>query len=370
MRMVSRIRYGLAIALSLSTAQPLTAATIYWSTGQGGKIQQAAPNGTNLVDIANTPGAARSIALDVDGGYMYWAEAQSATIRRAWLDGSNPETLISEGLTRPSSVAVDPTGGKLYILDSQANSIHRSNLDGSNVELLTTQLIGSSSLALDTTAGKLYWTNVGGGGAIRRSNLDGTNVETVAIGNIGFPSILAVDPVGSQMFWTNFDAQSQAGANINRANLDGTNISVIAPDVAGGLAFDAAAGKLFWSAFPGGAVVSADPDGSDRATQFNVAGSLPIALAIDNSVLGDANFDRLVNDTDLAALQGNFGTGVKRSQGDFTGDHKVDLSDFGVYKNAVTPAGAAAVPEPTTFGLAAMGFLGLLGLAKRRRASR
>jgi sugar lactone lactonase YvrE len=356
--------------LSLSSAQPLAATTIYWSTGQGGKIQQATTSGADLVEVANTPGAARSIALDVDSGFMYWAEAQTATVHRAWLDGSHPETLISEGFTRPSSVAVDPAGGKLYILDSQANSIHRSNLDGSNVELLTTQVIGSSSLALDTTAGKLYWTNVGGGGTIRRSNLDGTAVETVAIGNIGFPSILVVDPAGSQMFWTNFNEQSQAGANINRANLDGTNISVIAPDVAGGLAFDAATGKLFWSAFPGGAIVSADPDGSDRATQFNVAGSLPIALAIDNSVLGDANFDRLVNATDLAALQGNFGSGVKRSQGDFTGDHKVDLNDFGVYKNAVTPAGAAAVPEPSTLGLAALGLLGLLGFAKGRRSFR
>jgi sugar lactone lactonase YvrE len=368
MSMLLRYRFGLAVALSLCGTQPAPAATLYWSTGQGGKIQQAATSGADQLDLVATPGSARSIALDIDAGYMYWAEAQAATIRRSWLDGSHAETLIDQGLSRPSSVAVDSAGGKLYFLDSQANSIHRSNLDGTNVELLTTAVIGSASLALDAAAGKLYWTNVGGGGAIRRSNLDGTNVETVAIGNIGFPSILALDPAGNQMYWTNFDAQSQAGANINRANLDGTNISVIAPDVAGGLAHDAAAGKLYWSAFPGGAIIEANPDGSNRQEQFTVTGALPIALAIDNSVPGDANFDRLVTVVDLAALQGNFGLGNRRSQGDFTADHRVDLDDFGVFKDGfTTAAAAAAVPEPAGWILGALGLCALLAFRRGRR---
>jgi sugar lactone lactonase YvrE len=365
--MLSRYGFGLAVALSLCGMRPAQAANIYWSTGQGGKIQQSATSGADRIDLVATPGSARSIALDIDAGYMYWAEAQAGTIRRSWLDGSHAETLIDQGLSRPSSVAVDSAGGKLYILDSQANSIHRSNLDGSNFELLTTSVIGSASLALDMTAGKLYWTNVGGGGTIRRANLDGTNVETVAIGNIGFPSILVLDPAGNQMYWTNFDAQSQAGANINRANLDGSNISVIAPDVAGGLALDAAAGKLYWSAFPGGAIIEANPNGSNRQEQFTVAGALPIALTIDNSVPGDANFDRLVTNADYAALQGNFGLGTRRSQGDFTSDHQVDLNDFGVFKNSFGDAAAAAVPEPTGWVMGAVGLFALLAFGKRRR---
>ncbi len=126
---------------------------------------------------------------------MYWAGAQSATIRRAWMDRT-PKRL--------QDFAAEQRGGRSGRRQATSSTAKptASTARPRRIECRTADNAGdySSSLALDTTAGKLYWTNVGGGGTIRRSNLDGTNVEMVAIGNIGFPSILVVDPAGSQMF--------------------------------------------------------------------------------------------------------------------------------------------------------------------------
>jgi hypothetical protein len=63
------------------------------------------------------------------------------------------------------------------------------------------------------------------------------------------------------------------------------------------------------------------------------------------------------------------GTGPGTPPGDLNGDHKVDLSDFGILKANFGKSGAAgaAVPEPSTLLLAGLGLLGLAVRWARRR---
>ena len=71
------------------------------------------------------------------GQKMYWAEIQSDSIKRANLDGSNVEELVS-GLADPLGIALDAAAGKMYWTDTGFGSITRANLDGSDVEDLVT----------------------------------------------------------------------------------------------------------------------------------------------------------------------------------------------------------------------------------------
>jgi hypothetical protein len=101
------------------------------------------------------------------------------------------------------------------------------------------------------------------------------------------------------------------------------------------------------------------------------------------SPLGDANGDLNVDLTDFGILKDNFGSGTTLAQGDFNSDGKVDLTDFGLLKDnfgssgqpslgrpllevLYVPSAAAAVPEPSSWLLAVVGFAAL-GLLHRRR---
>ena len=90
---------------------------------------------------------------------------------------------------------------------------------------------------------------------------------------------------------------------------------------------------------------------------------------------GDANNDLVVDTADYTAWANGFGAkGAKLSDGDFNGDGSVDVADYTMLANhfgtdASAPGGAAlaAVPEPSTLTLAALGIVALLAYGWRRR---
>ena len=77
----------------------------------------------------------------------------------------------------------------------------------------------------------------------------------------------------------------------------------------------------------------------------------------------DANMDDLVDVGDLGILGANYGmtTGATWATADFTGDGAVDVGDLGIlganYGFSATPA---AIPEPATLSLLALGVAGLI----------
>ena len=83
----------------------------------------------------------------------------------------------------------------------------------------------------------------------------------------------------------------------------------------------------------------------------------------------DANFDEVVNATDLALLASGFGsTDQNYNVGDFDGNGAINATDLAILAanfGFSAPTGAL-VPEPATLGLLGLGGLALL----KRRAKR
>jgi sugar lactone lactonase YvrE len=268
--------------LSTYTVNPLSdspsSSFIYWTDQNPGDIRRANLDGTGQQTLVTGAGSPTQIALDVAGGKMYWTD-QASNILRANLDGTGRETVVS-GQPDPVGIALDVTVGKVYWTDIGADDIRRANLDGTGQQTLVTGQPDPVSLALDVAGGKMYWTNPYSAGDIRRANLDGTGQQILVTGQ-NAPFAIALDAAGGKMYWTD-----DFGGDIRRANLDGTGQQTL---VAGlprpvGIALDVAGNSMYWTDFDGKDIRRASLDGTGQqalVTGLPFEGPVGVALQLE-----------------------------------------------------------------------------------------
>ena len=254
---------------------------LYWIDSRIDAVQRSTLSGEHaetLVDLKALFGGTDAnhnpvgIALDPVGGKMYWTDSTSDTIRRANLDGSNVETLVT-GQTGVGAIAVDSAAGKIYWGDATANKIRRANLNGTGVEdVVTTGADDVREIALELTIGKLYWTD-SAAFAIRRANLDGTQSELVISDGVHSPGTLELDVAAGKIYFSyrSFTPENQRVEELYRVNLDGTGVERVLDLTALGLpvstplglTIDPSAGKLYWAGFSTKSIYAASLDGSN-----------------------------------------------------------------------------------------------------------
>jgi sugar lactone lactonase YvrE len=259
------------------------------------------------------------------GSKIYWTDYRqlgaklangddNGMIRRANLDGSNPEDVLTE-LSRPVGIALDSLAGKMYWTEAPQDQlshelattngtgrIRRANLDGSEVEdpLVTEvdgdDLVGPYGIALDTAAGKMYWADPEAD-KIQRANLDGSGAETLLDENdVTDPVDVDLDVAAGKMYWTEpGTATLMSGTgedctgSIKRANLDGSNVEGVWTGLCGpaGIALDIAAGKVYWTEWgvataPVFTSVSDEPTCPGKVRRANLDGSDGIEDLVEN----------------------------------------------------------------------------------------
>lgn len=221
-------------------ALDVSAGKMYWVDYSTRQINRANLDGS-LVEMLYEPESGHSLwglALDITGGKMYWTEPSNIStingysIRRANLDGTGGEDLITTGLIEPNGIALNLAEGKMYWAEriSSAGLIRRANLDGSDMEDLVTDLGAPSGIVLDLEEGQMYWTEITGD-RIVRANLDGSDVEPIIerTGSPGEPQNpigIALDLEKAKVYWTDGDT-----GKIQRANLDGSEIEDVLIDL-------------------------------------------------------------------------------------------------------------------------------------------
>ena len=255
---------------------------MYWTDVVTDKIKRANLDGSNVEDLITTGlSAPNGIALDVGRGKMYWTDFNNRKIQRANLDGSNVEDLITTGLTNPPGIALDIARGKMYWMDQGTDKIQRANLDGSNVEdLITTGLTAPQGIALDVGRGKMYWTDTGTE-KIQRANLDGSNVEDLITTGLSIPGGIALDVGRGKMYWTNHGT-----GKIQRANLDGSNVEdLITTGLTNpvGIALDVGRGKMYWTDYGTEKIQRANLNGSNVEDLVTTGLDRPHSIALDTS---------------------------------------------------------------------------------------
>jgi len=168
-----------------SIAVNLKGGKIYWAD-DAGNVSRANLDGTGLErSFINIPdGMMRGIAYDSKNDIIYFYEVNEENLYAAKSDGTGVAKIIQGAYGY--SVFVDEVNSKLYYEDRNEGSIMQSNLDGSGivkiVDVPSTRVHG---MAIDYSADKFYWADRDKG-AIYRSNLDGTGSE-VFLGSLKSP---------------------------------------------------------------------------------------------------------------------------------------------------------------------------------------
>ena len=127
--------------------------------GTDGRIYRMDLDGGNVKVVLRGASIVRAIGLDVERGYIYWADADTLTdfIGRARLDGSEYSILIDNspmvvGSSGLADMVVDPAGGFIYVADELRDIVTKYNIDGSSAQVIftSTQDRSPSGLVLST----------------------------------------------------------------------------------------------------------------------------------------------------------------------------------------------------------------------------
>lgn len=211
-----------------------------------------------VADISGKAGV--GLAYDPENEKIYFSDFENTDDGKIWrmdVDGSNMEAIVS-GITDPYSIAINLNGDKIYWADDDGN-ISRANLDGSSLERSFIHIDGGlmRGIAYDSKNDIIYFYEVDEEN-LYAAKSNGTGVAKIIEGAYGY-SIL-VDEVNGKLYY-----EDRNEGAIMQANLDGSGIVKIT-DVPGtrvhGMAMDYDAGKFYWADRNNGVVRRCNLDGS------------------------------------------------------------------------------------------------------------
>ncbi len=219
---------------------------IYWTnmgkvSANDGTIERSDLDGSNLTTIVPAAGTwtPKQLKLDAKHGKLYWSDREGMRIMRANLDGSNIETLVETAQGDDArkdarnwcvGIALDVDGGKIYwtqkgsgrqrpYLPRQLSMAHR------DIETLFDALPEPIDMDLDLGKHMMYWTDRGDpptGNTVSRAPMDpGKAQQEILVRGLKEGIGIALDLKGGRMFYTDL------GGNVYSARLDGSDSKVL-----------------------------------------------------------------------------------------------------------------------------------------------
>lgn len=254
--------------LSSMTITVLPPPDLYFVAYESALIKKVATDGSGLKDFLNVAGQAGvGLAYDDVHGKVYFSDFENPGEGKIWMvniDGSDLKAIVT-GLFDPYSIALDIAGGKIYWAedydDNGDGHIYRANLDGTAMEPLVTMTDAEfRGIALDLKNRKMYFYEVYNED-LYIADLDGNNATPILSGVYGYG--ILVDSENDKIY---FDEQNSE--LLERADLDGSNVETVDDNGTRiyGMAIDSETKRLYWSGRDSGTIESADLDGSNQVT--------------------------------------------------------------------------------------------------------
>ncbi|XP_014091454.2 low-density lipoprotein receptor-related protein 4 [Bactrocera oleae] len=128
-------------------------------------------SGTRRVEVSNFMGTLRAVIASNDldkpraivihpgEALVFWSDwGPNPKIERAYMDGSQRQVIIANGVTWPNGLTIDYPSRKIYWADAKQHAIESSNFDGTErVKILSTHL--PHPFALTIFEDTMYWTD-------------------------------------------------------------------------------------------------------------------------------------------------------------------------------------------------------------------
>ncbi|XP_011297971.1 low-density lipoprotein receptor-related protein 6 [Fopius arisanus] len=201
---------------------------LYWTDEKARAIRRAYLDGSGQEDIVTTEVTnPDGIAIDWIARNMYWTDTGTDRIEVARLNGTSRRVLINEDLLEPRAIALAPQLGWMFWTDwnEKRPKIERSNLDGSErILLISKDIVWPNGIALDLERKKIYWCDAKMD-KIEVCNMDGSDRREVITDNL--PHLFGLSLLGDYLYWTDWQRRS-----IDRAHkLTGSDREVIVEQV-------------------------------------------------------------------------------------------------------------------------------------------
>lgn len=184
------------------------------------RLSLDSPDYTNFV--LPLSGIKHAIAIDFDpvDQMLYWSDEEAYAIRRAYLDGSGQENVITTEIENPDGIAVDWVARNVYWTDTGTDRIQVARLNGTIRKVLINEdLIEPRAIAVAPQLGWMFWTDWNEKKPkIERSNLDGSERTLLISKDIVWPNGIALDHDRRKIYWC--DAKTD---KIEVCNMDGTD---------------------------------------------------------------------------------------------------------------------------------------------------
>jgi DNA-binding beta-propeller fold protein YncE len=234
-------------------AVDVAAKKIYWTnmgkaSANDGSIQRSDLDGGNVTTIVPAGGAwtPKQLKLDAQHGKLYWSDREGMRIMRANVDGSDIETLVETGQGDAArkdarnwcvGIALDVDGGKIYWTQKGSGGngrIFRANLElpqgedaahRTDIETLFDGLPEPIDMDLDLKNRVMYWSDRGDpprGNTVSRAPMDAKKgSQEILVRGLKEGIGMALDLRDGRMFSTDL------GGNVYSARLDGSESKVL-----------------------------------------------------------------------------------------------------------------------------------------------
>uniref|UniRef100_A0A8C1SK69 Low density lipoprotein receptor-related protein 1Ba n=1 Tax=Cyprinus carpio TaxID=7962 RepID=A0A8C1SK69_CYPCA len=158
----------------------------------------------NVIMALTVPDIDDVSAMDYDAvdERIYWTDVKTRMIKRAFINGTKLESVLSGDLSNVRGLAIDWLSRNMYWMSSDNDETHINvaRLDGS---LKTTVVHGMDKpkcLVLHPSKGKMFWMD---GGTINMANMDGSNIKILhqnqkePVGKLKFQNLHGLDVIDS-----------------------------------------------------------------------------------------------------------------------------------------------------------------------------
>ncbi|XKL62898.1 hypothetical protein PGB90_002731 [Kerria lacca] len=205
----------------------------YWTDGRTKDIKKANLNGTKQeIVVSHDVAVPDGIAIDWLARNIYWSDTEANRIEMMRLNTTYRKTVIFDDLRKPRAVAVSPKHGWLFWSDwnEEKPKIERSELDGANrFVIVKTDISWPNGLALDIDNDKVYWGDAKTD-KIEVINMNGKERKEILSDNLSH--IFGLSLLGDYLYWA--DGQRRTLERINKQTAkERTIILDQQPDVMG-----------------------------------------------------------------------------------------------------------------------------------------